>query len=697
MRRYSLGLIATVLVIACDEPPLAPVDGPLFGHAPNITIGGCEFHDINSTWELQGDCTTTEIIQIPDGYTLEGNGFTIATAAGGSFPSGVIQRGIGGIPFAHSTGHVRNVNLDATATPGVAGIFFGPGVHGSIQANTVKGTTGMAIFLENVCHVLVANNVLLDRGFYATGARSLIIRANDLTIPPNLPTHKHGIRLDSQLPFGPVWIWRNTVRGGSRGIYLAESTIAKAFIYWNRLLGNEFGIQLEITKPGAEVEIKNNTVDQAEQSGIHLASVGAGTFDLENNVISNSEQYGLALIGVQGSQVVAKTNVISDAAKDGIFVDQNSKGNQFIRNTMTGSVEFSCRDASQGDGTNGTGNTWDLNSAQRPSSPVGICGNLGRDWGDAPGAYPTRASQNGASHAIGSLFLGSEVDDEADGQPNYTSTGDDLNGATPDDEDGVTFTSPLGQNTTASVDVVASQAGQLNAWIDFNRNAIWEASEQIFTDEPLVGGTNNLTFAVPSGASNGTTWARFRLDAGGGLAPTGPAPDGEVEDYQLTLGSLDFGDAPGVYPTRRSQNGARHYLGSLYLGAAVDGEVDGQPNVLATGDDRNGATPDDEDGVTLPAALTPGTQANVTVVASTAGGLLNAWVDFNRNGIWEASEQVFTNQSLAVGANALTINVPAGASPGTSWARFRVDTGGGLLPTGLAGDGEVEDYRVEIG
>lgn len=161
----------------------------------------------------------------------------------------------------------------------------------------------------------------------------------------------------------------------------------------------------------------------------------------------------------------------------------------------------------------------------------------------------------------------------------------------------------------------------------------------------------------------------------------------------------DWGDAPTAaqsgftnnYPTTAAQTGANHTLtpGGLRLGATVDGDLDGQPDADATGD---GA---DEDGVTLPSTFTPNTSANITVNASGAGNL-NAWVDWNRNGSWEGGEQVFTNQSVVAGSNALSISVPAGASSGNTFARFRLTTATGTLATGTAADGEVEDYEVGI-
>jgi hypothetical protein len=166
--------------------------------------------------------------------------------------------------------------------------------------------------------------------------------------------------------------------------------------------------------------------------------------------------------------------------------------------------------------------------------------------------------------------------------------------------------------------------------------------------------------------------------------------------YGTAALTLDFGDAPDpTYPTLLANNGARHTVGSgLFLGAAVDPEPDGLPNAAATGDDVDGI--DDEDGVVFMSTIDPGTTASVDITASTAGALLDAWIDFNADGDWsDAGEQIFTNESLAAGVNSLTFNVPAGANPlTTTFARFRISTAGNLSPTGAAVDGEVEDYQI---
>ena len=52
--------------------------------------------------------------------------------------------------------------------------------------------------------------------------------------------------------------------------------------------------------------------------------------------------------------------------------------------------------------------------------------------------------------------------------------------------------------------------------------------------------------------------------------------------------------------------------------------------------------------------------------------------------------------SSSRGDNLVPITIPAGATAGDDLCRFRLSNGGGLLPTGAAADGEVEDYAVTI-
>jgi hypothetical protein len=87
----------------------------------------------------------------------------------------------------------------------------------------------------------------------------------------------------------------------------------------------------------------------------------------------------------------------------------------------------------------------------------------------------------------------------------------------------------------------------------------------------------------------------------------------------------------------------------------------------------------------------------VTVNVQGAGGKLDAWIDFNDDSSWGGpGEQIFASQAVVTGNNNLTFDVPSFAVAGTTYARFRLSTAGGLEVIGLADDGEVDDYQVTI-
>lgn len=324
--------------------------------------------------------------------------------------------------------------------------------------------------------------------------------------------------------------------------------------------------------------------------------------------------------------------------------------------------------------------------------------------------YPTLLVNDGARHNyLPGMYLGSGVDFEPNGQVTDDATGDDLAGI--DDDDGVTF-SPLVPGVTTTIEVQAAipagTDGYLNAWIDFNNDGDWDddPGEQIFDGQPLASGPNTLHFHVPASTAlldqSETVKARFRFSSVEGLGYGGWAPDGEVEDYALSVApaELDFGDAPDpTYPTTVASDGARHVIvPGMFLGDRVDAEPDGQADPDALGDDLHGDS--DENGVNFVSPLAS-TQTTELVVTASADGFLDAWVDFNADGDWEdwvdgINEQVFVSRPLTAGANLLSFDVPLTAVAGRTFARFRFSSAGGLSFDLPALDGEVEDYAVQI-
>ncbi|MDG2224596.1 MAG: choice-of-anchor Q domain-containing protein [Rubripirellula sp.] len=158
------------------------------------------------------------------------------------------------------------------------------------------------------------------------------------------------------------------------------------------------------------------------------------------------------------------------------------------------------------------------------------------------------------------------------------------------------------------------------------------------------------------------------------------------------VASFDYGDAPLGYPVLGADDGARHVVGNLTLGATVDLDADGQPSANADADN--------DDGVALLAdAVVDGSSSTTSsfLVTASDASKLDAWIDFNADGVWDdVDEKIYDAVSLSAGANTLSYTVPAGASATGAVARFRLSSAGGLSPTGEASDGEVEDYIVTL-
>jgi hypothetical protein len=324
----------------------------------------------------------------------------------------------------------------------------------------------------------------------------------------------------------------------------------------------------------------------------------------------------------------------------------------------------------------------------------------GVDFGDldepAFGDRRTLLVNDGARHTIvPGVYLGASIDAEPDGNPTLNALGDDLTGT--DDEDGVTYFYPLLPGHNAYFNVTASQDGWLDAWFDFNTNGYFvDPGEHVYSGPVPAGGFSTPAFMVPMTAVPlADAPVRVRYSLAGPLTVNGLVQDGEVEDYMVPMTGADYGDAPAPYPTLLASNGARHMISpGVYMGSVMDVENNGQPHGNALGDDN--AFVDDEDGVVFNTPLDPTQSANVTIQVSQPG-FIDAWIDFNDDGSWSPGEKIFNAAPVVAGPNTLYFVVP-GTSSGAfvTFARFRYGLAGGLLPTGLANSGEVDDYEVNI-
>ena len=169
------------------------------------------------------------------------------------------------------------------------------------------------------------------------------------------------------------------------------------------------------------------------------------------------------------------------------------------------------------------------------------------DFGDAPGSYDTTAA---ASHIVGGLFLGSSVTADNVATTNTgTLTPSPIANATASSDggdNGVTFPTLIRGVSGGTIDVaVTGSGGLLQGWIDWADDGNHAtAGDQIATNvadggvgdtDGVVNGIIRIAVTPPVGAALTPTIARFRISSTSGLGPRGLAPDGEVEDYEVTV------------------------------------------------------------------------------------------------------------------------------------------------------------------
>lgn len=294
-------------------------------------------------------------------------------------------------------------------------------------------------------------------------------------------------------------------------------------------------------------------------------------------------------------------------------------------------------------------------------------------------------------------------------------------------------------NEAPNLDAIGDRSAIVDQELSFTATAM-------DPDSPPATLTFSLGAGAPAGANitsaGAFTFTPSASDDGMSLPVTiivtegnaGALTASETITISVTNVALDFGDAPDSYGTTLANDGPRHVVGSLFLGPAFDAEPDGQPDPAAQGDDNNGTgrdgSTDDEDGITFLSALNVGTTRQFRVSAS-AAGFIDAWIDFDQSGdftigenlspfasielessgsggmiegggsfgggsILSGSFNVGSGIAVPVGFSTISFDIPNSALPGPTFARFRFSSTGGLSPTGLASDGEVEDYLVSI-
>ncbi len=268
------------------------------------------------------------------------------------------------------------------------------------------------------------------------------------------------------------------------------------------------------------------------------------------------------------------------------------------------------------------------------------------------------------------------------------------------------ITAELDLDTAANPSVTLSKISG-NSSISVSSNQILNSATQPNSSCALNQAACGSILATGNAISSLKFKVYLRGDGGMATWPTNGNTGGDVFYFAgvSVLDEYDYGDAPdtgvgtgtGNYQTTAADNGPRHVATGLTLGLNRDADSGTLQNASATADDTTG-TPNDEDGITLPASFAQGASTTISATAS-GSGFLSAWIDWNHDGDFaDAGEQIANDLAVNAGSNTINVTVPGTATPGSSFARFRIcaATAECNSATGIASDGEVEDYAVTI-
>ncbi len=235
--------------------------------------------------------------------------------------------------------------------------------------------------------------------------------------------------------------------------------------------------------------------------------------------------------------------------------------------------------------------------------------------------------------------------------------------------------------TTKNITGLAKSAGSIY-------EAFFDDNGYFYAYSPDVGKVYRIDITDPS---NIDTTALFFSDVntgnGGDTARCNKAPV-----------NIDYADAGGAYRSLLADNGARHKIPpvgvqNVYLGNGVSAESDAKVS-------------DNDDDDALAEAFAPLYNISKTYSVklkvnntTLTNATLVGWIDFDRNGEFDTDEGVSKTIS-STGIVTLEWNVPSDIKPGMTYARFRITTDAITVDEadsyGVKGDGEVEDYKIEI-
>jgi len=293
---------------------------------PAAAANNCTFVTAGSTMTLQGDCTATTSIFVPDGMTLDGNGYTVTAVdpAGDHFRSGVIKNGGATASVVNTT--ITTLDLADVCDAGddrLRGILFN-GASGLIQGNFITNLNQGASGCQEGNAIEVRN--------FGSSPTTVTVEIAHNTVSNY---QKTGIVTNGDVVGS---IHHNRVGASATQAYLAANSVqvgfgARAEVVNNQIAGNSWccadaaatAVLLYQAAPGTSVR-HNNIMDGNADVGIYVFADGVL---IDNNRVFESGPDGFYDVGI-GDYGTPDSNTVTNnkvrgytTAYDGVTAGKN--------------------------------------------------------------------------------------------------------------------------------------------------------------------------------------------------------------------------------------------------------------------------------------------------------------------------------------------------------------------------------------
>jgi hypothetical protein len=243
-----------------------------------------------------------------------------------------------------------------------------------------------------------------------------------------------------------------------------------------------------------------------------------------------------------------------------------------------------------------------------------------------------------------------------------------------------TSTAPTTQLGTAQTFSAGSATfSGLTTTLNTGTNFLWV---RLNTANPATR-DNLVDVSIPSGG--------LVINATGGATATGTQPAAALNatgDYRVWYCAVP-GIGGGVNCTNTFRISATNLVGATNTLASTGVCAVDQGNLFSIV--GTSGTPG--------ADLAQGSTYTVNVTPTDAGSAIGVWIDWNRNSVFEASENIGVINASSPGANAFTINTPFPLVNGSTLMRVRTRSSGAMTTgdacTNFAG-GHTIDYWIEV-